>query len=151
MADAQEKKQKIQPLMRVRQMQLDHELLILNQIKQKREQASGELQHFQVAYIQGIDRLNKERQSPERKMLEALEQSVDYAKLQWYHKLKNLRMIEHAERLQNKVVSDSHQRLRMLEKLDERYAEQNAKHAKTVEQKQLDEFAIQIARRKAME
>ncbi len=151
MAATLDKKHKIQPLMRLRQLQLDQEMLVLNQIQTKRERATAELHHFQIAYIQGIDRLNKERQSPERKMLEALEQAVDYAKIQWYHKLKALRTIESEERLQHKLVADSHQRLRMLEKLDERYDQQHSKHEKVIEQKALDEFALQIARRKSVE
>lgn len=149
MADTRHKKDKIQPLIRVRQIQMDQAISILNRIQKSRESALRELQHFQQAYIVGIDRLNQERQSPERKLLETLEQGVDYAKAQWYKKLKTLRSIEQEEKAQKEAVLNSHQKLRMLEKLDARYDEQNIKNEKVVEQKQLDEFALQISRRKS--
>lgn len=127
----------------VRKIQLDKELAILNDLQAKKKIAKDELYESQLMYIQGVDRLNKERQSPERKMLDALERSIDLAKSRWYQKLQILRAVEEDERRQNLAVQDAHRNLKMLEKLDERYNVQLRKHNDKVEQKMLDEFAIQ--------
>lgn len=127
----------------VRKIQLDKELAILNELQVKKKTAKDELYESQMMYIQGVDRLNKERQSPERKMLDALERSIDLAKSRWYQKLQILRAVEEDERRQNLAVQEAHRNLKMLEKLDDRYNDQLRKHNNRVEQKILDEFAVQ--------
>lgn len=151
MTRAGKKQQQIGPLIKIRQIQFDQESALLSQLQLKRQEALTQLQHSQSTYMTGIEKLNRERQSSERKMLEALERSVDLAKSQWYQRLKILRQIEHEERLQMLQVSEAQKRLRMLEKLGERYAHQENEHLKKIEQKQLDEFAIVSARRKGAE
>ncbi len=151
MSSPGKKQQKIGPLIKIRQIQYDQESAVLSQLQLRRQAAIGELQVWQSKYMSSIDQLNKERQSPERKMLEALERSVDLAKSQWYQKLKSLREIEYHEKMQMQQVFEAQKRLRMLEKLDERYEKQDLQHLKKAEQKQLDEFAIINARRKGAE
>lgn len=151
MSNPGKKQKQIGPLIKIRQIQYDQESAVLSQIQVKRQEAMNELQRCQTNYITGIERLNRERQSSERKMLEALERAVDYAKIQWYQRLKALREIEQEERLQMQQVFEAQKRLRMLEKLDERYGRQERDLLKKVEQKQLDEFAIISARRKIAE
>ncbi len=148
MAGPQQKIKKLQPLMKIRKMQLDQETMLLGQIKQQREAAIQALHLSQKVYIEGVEKLNRERQSPERKMLHALEQGVDFAKSQWYQRLKVLRTIEEDERRQLTQVLEAQKRMKMLETLDERYVDQYLNQLKTIEQKQLDEFAIQASRRK---
>ncbi|MCX6128371.1 MAG: hypothetical protein NTX25_04815, partial [Proteobacteria bacterium] len=99
-------------------------------------------------YIEGVEKLNRERQSLERKMLSALESAVDFSKTQWYQKLMVLRVIQEEEKRQMARVMEAQKRLRMLEKLDERYLDQSRDLHKTIEQKELDEFALQSSRRK---
>jgi flagellar export protein FliJ len=151
MSQSKQKQDRIQPLIKIRQIQFDQETSVLSKIQQRRQLAIDELQRFQRMYIQGVDRLNRERQTPERKMLDALEKSIDYAKSQWYSKLRDLRAIEEEERQQMQIVIEAQKKLKMLEKLDIRYNEQHMEHLKKVEQKMLDEFAIQAARKKGME
>lgn len=151
MAGPQQKIKKLQPLMKIRKMQLDQETMALNQIKLQREAAVQALHLSQKVYIEGVEKLNRERQSPERKMLDALERGVDFAKAQWYQRLKVLRTIEEDERRQLTQVLEAQKRMKMLETLDERYVDQYLNQLKTIEQKQLDEFAIQASRRKTTE
>ncbi|HYX33633.1 MAG TPA: hypothetical protein VE954_11000 [Oligoflexus sp.] len=151
MPSPKQKTQKIQPLIKIRKLQLDQETMRLNQIKLKREEAAQALMQSQRTYIEGVDKLNRERQSPERKMLPALEQGVDFAKAQWYQRLMALRAVEEEERRQFMMVAEAQKKMKMLEHLDERYGEQHTKHMKIQEQKQLDEFAITMNRRKDWE
>ncbi|MBC7658781.1 MAG: hypothetical protein H7249_03650 [Chitinophagaceae bacterium] len=140
--------QKMEPLIKIRQLQLDQQMFILQQIQARKSLAKAELLRCQHMYIKGIDRLNQERQSPERRMLEALERSIDLAKSLWHNRLLDLRAVEDEEKAQELAVRLAHKNLKMLEKLDERYTVSNNEHLKKVEQKQLDEFAVQSARRK---
>ncbi len=149
MANTRQKINKLQPLIKVRKMQFDQETMLLNLIHIKREEAILSLQNSQKMYIEGVEKLNRERQSSERKLLEALEQGVDFAKAQWYQKLKILRHIEEDARHQMIMVTEAQRRMKMLENIDERYDEQLVKQMKIMEQKELDEFAIQMNRRKA--
>jgi flagellar biosynthesis chaperone FliJ len=81
-------------------------------------------------------------------MLSALEQGVDFAKAQWHQRLMALRAVEDDERRQLTMVMEAQKRMKMLEHLGEIYGEQYSKQSKIQEQKQLDEFAISMNRRK---
>ncbi len=151
MPNPQQKMKRIQPLIKIRKIQLDQETALLNQIQLKREEAAQALMLSQQTYIEGVEKLNQERQSSERKLVSALEQGVDFAKAQWYQRLMALRAVEEEERLQSRQVAEAHKRMKMLEHLDERYLEQYLKQLNIQEQKQLDEFAISMNRRKAQE
>ncbi len=151
MPNSQQKMKRIQPLIKIRKIQLDQETALLNQIQLKREEAAQALMQSQQTYIEGVEKLNQERQSSERKLVSALEQGVDFAKAQWYQRLMALRAVEEEERLQSRQVAEAQKRMKMLEHLDERYLEQYLKQLNIQEQKQLDEFAIAMNRRKAQE
>lgn len=149
MANPKQKINKLKPLIKIRQLQLDQETALLNQIKLKRDEATQLLLYSQKTYIDGVEKLNRERQSPERRMLLTLEQGVDFAKAQWYARLQDLRTLEEHERHQLIMVMEAQKRMKMLENLDERYLEQHIKLLKNHEQKEIDEFAITMNRRKA--
>lgn len=148
MPSPKQKIKKMLPLIKIRKLQLDQETMLLNQIKLKREEAAEALMNSQRTYIEGVEKLNRERQSPERRMLSALEQGVDFAKAQWYQRLMDLRAVEDEERRQFAMVMEAQKRMKMLEHLGDVYAEQYSKQSKVQEQKQLDEFAISMNRRK---
>lgn len=148
MPSPKQKIKKMLPLIKIRKLQLDQETMLLNQIKLKREEAAEALMNSQRTYIEGVEKLNRERQSPERRMLSALEHGVDFAKAQWYQRLMDLRAVEDEERRQFAMVMEAQKRMKMLEHLGDVYAEQYSKQSKVQEQKQLDEFAISMNRRK---
>jgi hypothetical protein len=148
MSSIEQKIQKLGSLLKIRQIQLDQELFELDKVRRRKEAAKAELQRAQAMYIKGVDRLNQERQSPERLMLQALESSIDLAKSLWHKRLLELREVELEERAQERQVAQAHKNKMMLERLDGRYSADLNHHRKIVEQKQLDEFAVQAARRK---
>ncbi|RZA24477.1 MAG: hypothetical protein EOP10_09815 [Proteobacteria bacterium] len=148
MSGIEKKIEKLGSLIKIRQIQLDQQLFELEKIRRRKEAAKAELLRTQTMYVKGIDRLNQERQSPERLMLEALENSIDLAKSLWHKRLMDLRDVELEERAQERCVAEAHKNKMMLEKLDGRYSADLNNHSKIVEQKQLDEFAVQAARRK---
>ncbi len=151
MAAVHKKHARIQPLIKIRQTQFDQAVSALQQIQEEVKAAASTLQHFQMMYIQGVDRLNQERQSSERKMLDALESSIDYAKRQWYQKLSILRELQEIEKEHLAAVKEAQLRLKMLEKIEDRYHKDVTLHDNKVEQKVLDEFANQAALRKSSE
>ncbi|MES2745339.1 MAG: hypothetical protein V4655_07920 [Bdellovibrionota bacterium] len=148
MSGIEKKIEKLGSLIRIRQIQLDQQLFELEKIRRRKDAAKAELLRTQTMYVKGIDRLNQERQSPERLMLEALENSIDLAKSLWHKRLMDLRDVELEERAQERCVAEAHKNKMMLEKLDGRYSADLNNQNKIVEQKQLDEFAVQAARRK---
>src|SRR6476469_1546664 len=121
MTNFAQKIQRMEPLIKIRGIQLDQQLFFLQQIQARKQSAKDELLRCQHMYIKGIDRLNLERQSPERRMLEALERSIDLAKSLWHKRLMELRAVEEEERAQEQAVKLAHKNLKMLEKLDVRY------------------------------
>lgn len=148
MSGIQAKIEKLGTLIKIRKIQLDQELFVLQRIQLRKEAAKQELLRVQTMYVKGVDRLNQERQSAERLMLEPLERSIDLAKSLWNQRLIELREVELEEKAQERQVAEAHKNMKMLEKLDGRYGNDLNQHLKKTEQKQLDEFAIQAARRK---
>lgn len=142
MQDSGPKSKRVEPLIKVRKIQLDHEASILNQIKQEKLHIVNELKHYQNLYMEGIEALNTERQSASHNKLEPLERSVDTAKAQWYRTLKLLQEIESKEQAQLHQVLSAERNLRSMEKLKERYDRQAQTHLKSLEQKTTDNAAI---------
>ncbi len=151
MAAVHKKQKRIQPLIRIRQTQFDQAVAALQVIQMEVLKAAEVLRHYQTMYIQGVDRLNQERQSPERRMLEALESSIDLAKQRWYQKLSILRELQEQEKMQLSEVQEAQLKLKMLEKIESRYERNVQEYDKKIEQKVLDEFAIQAMIRKTSE
>ena len=142
MAAVHQKQKRMLPLIRIRQTQFDQALSELQSIQNEVHKAAEILRHYQTMYIQGVDRLNQERQSPERKMLEALESSIDLAKQKWYQKLSILRELQEQERLQLQEVQTAQLKLKMMEKIEARYTRVAIEVDKKFEQKMLDEIAF---------
>jgi flagellar export protein FliJ len=135
------KLKRVKPLIRAREAQLNSEAIILANVRNEKKLAMQELRKFQTLYMSGVEELNRERQSPQRDKLNTLEQSVDYAKAQWYQCLKTLREVEQKERAQIAQLFIAERNLKSVEKLEDRYGEQVQLHEKSVEQKQLDDVA----------
>jgi flagellar biosynthesis chaperone FliJ len=142
MMNARRKVKRIKPLVRIRKNQLDQEVLVLIEIRQRKQLVLKELIHFQTQYMKGVEQLNIERQSPTRHMLSSLEQSVDYARARWFESYQKVQEAEREERAQLFQLRMAEKDLKSVQKLEERY-EQNARTlAGAIEQKQLDESAI---------
>ena len=134
----------MRPVLKAKKYAVDQESKILNEIKAEKEQAIRELERYQKLYIEGIDKLNLERQSVERSRLLVLENSIDYAKLKWYESLRIMRECESKEQLQIKVLIKAQQDLHIFEKLEEKYKTEIISLENKNEQKRLDEHSINL-------
>jgi flagellar biosynthesis chaperone FliJ len=133
---------KMRPLVKVRKIQLDRESMILADIRNEKRVKLQELKKNQQEYLQGIDRLNTERQCSDPKLLEVLESSVDYVKQRWYNCIRDLRVIEEKEKAQLANMMAADRNLKSVAKLEERYRLEFVASEQMKEQKFLDELAI---------
>jgi len=143
MIELKEKIKKMTPIIKTKKNQLDQQTLLLSEIREHKLNALKQLDKYQKEYIQGVESLNKARQSPLREQVNVLESSVDYAKSQWYRSLKEVRRMEEKERSQLGQVIHAQQSLKSIEYLQQRYQQNLAEYMKKNEQKQLDEVAVQ--------
>jgi len=140
--ELKEKLKRVKPLIKARKAQLDEESRHLEEIRQRKRAIATSLNEYQVKYLEGVERLNKERASPNRQHALTLEASVDHVKTRWYQSLKALREMESHEKAQLEYVRMAHTNLRAVEILQERYSGELAAAADKNEQKQLDEIAL---------
>lgn len=137
------------PLLKIRKSELDRENLVLGQIRQSKIEAIGQLKNYQRQYVEGVEKLNELRISGDLGTLMNLESTIDYVKAKWYQSLKDVRKIEDDEKQQLQVVIEAQQKLRTIEILDEKYVTELRIFEDKVEQKQLDEIAVQRHHHKA--
>ena len=142
MAVLSHKIKKLKPVIKAKKYAVDEQSRILIDIQRRKQVAMTELQRYQKLYIEGIDKLNVERQSPDRSRLDVLENSIDYAKFKWYESLKIIKEFEAAEHKQISILNEYQKELHIFEKLEEKYQKQMQKEQAIKEQKQLDDFAI---------
>ena len=142
MALLKHKLKKLKPVIKAKKFAVDEQSKILMEIRHQKLLAQGELQKYQKLYIEGIDNLNQERQSPDRSKLDVLEGSIDYAKFKWYESLKIIKEIEVSERNQVQILNNAQKELHVFEKLNDKYIGLIQKEEAIKEQKMLDEFAI---------
>lgn len=142
MSTPERKLARMKPIVRVRKIQLDQESLELAKIRLEKTEKMKELRGHQREYMFGIDKLNAERASNAPKMLEVLENSVDYVKNRWQQCIRELRLIEERERAQIANTLTADRSLKSVQKLEDRYRFE----ARTVdvkrEQKELDEIVL---------
>jgi len=137
-----DKIKKMQPILRTRKVQLDLLSADLVKIRNHKAQKLDELSLNQQAYINGVHRLNEERQSNDRSMLHALEHSIDHVKSLWHKCLGELRQIEQEERAQVNQIMSTQSELKAAETLVGRYLSQHQGVLKKREQKSSDEHAL---------
>jgi flagellar export protein FliJ len=133
---------RMKPIVRVRKIQLDQESLELAKIRQEKTEKMQELRGHQREYMLGIDKLNAERSASEPRMLEVLENSVDYVKNRWQHCIRELRLIEEKERAQIANTLTADRGLKSVQKLEDRYRFEARSADVKREQKELDEIVL---------
>ena len=142
MSEFKEKIRKMEPICRARKVQLDLKTAELVKIRGQKAVKLDELSLNQQAYINGVHRLNEERQSSDHRMLSALEHSIDHVKSLWHKCLGELRQIEEQERLQLRQILVVQSEMKAAETLIERYQHQQQGLMKKREQKSSDEHAL---------
>ena len=145
MKKLKQKIQRNQLLIKTRKAKLERESILLNEIRNEKLSALDQLSLYQKKYIEGVDVLNKERQSTDRSRLQPLESSLDHAKSQWYKCLSKVRELEEKEKVQLKEVVEAQSSLKAMEILAENDEKNLKVHFAKLEQKNLDEIATQRA------
>lgn len=140
---------RMQPIIRIKQNQVESESAILEAIRAEKRRAVQKLREAQNAYMDGVEDLNRIRADRMRPNQANMEACLDHAKQQWYIINQQVQEIEGRERSQFAVVLAAEQELRGFEKLREQYATQYRKEMAKADQKRLDEmgtrrFAIQM-------
>lgn len=143
MDPAKVSKKKIQPLIKVRQAQLEIEHSRLQDLRLKKIEAVDALRLNQKKYLDGVDSLNQKRKQGNMKALLTLEGSLDSIKNSLYDNIREVRYREDEEKKQIGQVLLAQSNLKSLEKLSEQYAQQSANHQNQQEQKISDELAGQ--------
>ena len=83
MLQLKKKSKRLNPVIEERQATFDSESDLLTTIRKKRIQVVAAMRAKQSEYMTGVTRLNDERGTANRLMLEALETGLDSVKNQW--------------------------------------------------------------------
>ena len=142
MKEIKAKIKRIKPLIKIRKNKVDKASFELLQISTDKDRLQKELHNLQMQYLEYVQKLNKERQSSDRKNLILLEQNVDYLKQKWIQTLYRLKNLEKREQEQMEILLQSKKDLNVIEKLQEKYQQQVAINIATEEQKTIDQIAI---------
>jgi flagellar export protein FliJ len=141
-SEARRKMLRIEPVIKVRKAKVDQEIIVLNQIRADKQAAVTDMRESQRKYMEGVDRLNRERGSTAREMLAPLEGTLDYIKNRWYSLYKRVQEIEQREKAQLFQIDLAERDLRAVEKLSEIYAEEFRNEMRRNDQKIMDEAAL---------
>jgi flagellar biosynthesis chaperone FliJ len=136
------KRNRLTTVIKVRKIEFDKELLLLNQVRQEKLQRLAVLKENQRKYIDGVDDLNRMRNDCDLSRLQLLESSLDFVKHKWQEALSAFREAEVAEKHQVRVVLKAQQDLKSVEKISERYETEMTHLASKTEQKAMDELAM---------
>lgn len=121
---------------------VDQEMFTLSQILKEKAVTQNELHRCQQAYMRGIHDLNQQRNSEYRTGQDYLEKSVDYTRDLWTSLFKETQILDNKIAAQRAVLMNAKRRLKVVEKLHERYELELQKLASKQEQDFLDEFHL---------
>lgn len=140
--DFGKKIRRLDPVIEERQVKFDDESGKLVAVRQKKIQTVAQMKMKQREYMDGVGRLNQERSSANRVMLEALEGGLDSVKQQWMDLYQAVLACEREEAKQLELMSKAHRDLEAIKQLQAKYkVEQNRDLARR-DQKQQDEIAL---------
>jgi flagellar biosynthesis chaperone FliJ len=138
----EKKAKRLNPVIEERQTKFDAETQKLNEIRKRKMDLVAIMRARQQEYMDGVNRLNEERGTSNRLMLEALETGLDSVKNQWMALYQAIIELEREEKNQFLVMSQSHRELEAIVTLQNKYKVEFAKDLERREQKMLDEHAI---------
>jgi flagellar export protein FliJ len=142
MATAQKKANRLQPVVEQRQIRFDVEIQKLTEVQRRKSATVVAMRSKQREYLEGVQRLNDERGSSNRLMLEALEQGLDTVKSQWMGLYQAVIELDREEKIQTDIMSQAHRELEAIKTLQDKYRAEFAKEMNRREQKSLDELAL---------
>lgn len=142
MQTAQKKAQRLNPVIEERKARFDTELMNLAAVRKKKTETISAMRATQKEYVDGVSRLNDERSSNNRLMLEALETGLDNVKNLWMKLYQDVIEIEKMEKEQTEIMSKAHRDLEAIQTLQTKYKTEWAQEQAKREQKTLDEHAL---------
>ena len=142
MSESLRKIKKVFPVIRARQMKVDHELAALNKIKAEKQLIVASMRSAQQKYMKGVTDLNNLRNASSRGPQEGLESGLDFVKDEWYRLFTAVQEVERKEKEQLAALLEAEKELKATEKLKERYETEAAREKSRTEQKAIDENAL---------
>lgn len=142
MANLDRKVQRLDPIIEERKSRLDDEQQKLAIVRQKKIETINAMKQKQREYMEGVERLNGERGSANRLMLEALETGLDTVKQHWMNLYQQAILCEKEEALQLDIMSRAHRDLEAIKHLQAKYRTELGRVTQQRELKQIDEIAL---------
>jgi len=133
---------RLDPIIDERKNKLDIEQYKLQQVRQRKVETVKAMKKRQNEYMEGVERLNHERSSANRLMLEALETGLDTIKQDWMNLYHEVLKVEKEEHEQLQVMSQAHKDLEAIHHLQSKYKAELDQTIKQAERKLLDELAL---------
>jgi flagellar biosynthesis chaperone FliJ len=133
---------RLNPIIEERQEVFNLESEKLNQIRRKKIETTHSMKHKQSEYMEGVSRLNNERSTSNRLMLEALETGLDTVKSQWMKLYQTVLELDREEKNQLTIMSQAHKNLEAIKSLQNKYKVEFTKELSKREQKDLDEHSL---------
>lgn len=142
MLNLEKKANRLNPVIEERQEKFDVESEKLNIIRQRKIGLVSAMRSKQQEYMEGVNRLNDERGTSNRLMLEALETGLDSVKNQWIALYQEIIEVEKVEKQQFVLMSQAHKDLEAIKTLQTKYKNEFIKEMDRREQKMLDEHSL---------
>jgi flagellar export protein FliJ len=138
----QKKVKRLAPVIEVRQARFDEENSRLIEVRERKIRAVAAMRTKQREYMEGVQRLNDERGTANRLMLEALESGLDNVKTQWMNLYQAVVELEREEKNQLDLMSKAHRDLEAIKTLQDKYRHEASRELDRREQKNLDEHSL---------
>ena len=142
MLQLEKKAKRLNPVIEERQAKFDVESEKLNVVRHRKIELVAAMRSKQQEYMDGVTRLNEERGTSNRLMLEALETGLDSVKNQWMALYQSIIQLEKEEKNQLLIMSQAHRDLEAIKTLQTKYKTEFAKEMDRREQKMLDEHSL---------
>jgi flagellar export protein FliJ len=138
----QKKVKRLTPVIEVRQARFDEENNRLIDVRERKLRAVAAMRAKQREYMEGVQRLNDERGTANRLMLEALESGLDNVKAHWMSLYQSVVELEREEKAQLEAMSKAHRDLEAIKTLQNKYRDEASRDLERREQKNLDEHSL---------
>ncbi|MCX6126711.1 MAG: hypothetical protein NTV34_18415 [Proteobacteria bacterium] len=142
MVSLEKKSKRLDPIIEERKIRFDDENQKLLQIRHQKILATQTMRAKQAEYMDGVNRLNAERGSAERSLLEALEGGLDAVKRQWMSLYEVILKLEQDEAIQLNTMSCAHRDLEAIKHLQIKYQREISRTIQQREMKQIDDIAL---------
>jgi flagellar export protein FliJ len=141
MHSLEKKARRLNPVIELKKSRFDAELAQLNVVRQRKIEVVAAMRATQKQYMDGVGRLNDERGTMNRLMLEALETGLDNVKGLWMKLYQDVLDLEKIEKQQAEIMSRAHRELEAIQSLQDKYKLAWTQELDKREQKMMDEHA----------